>query len=366
MKCLFIFRYFSLPLLCMVLLGACGKGSTGRHLSVGEPIMIEEFKMSEAPASMSCFPNDEIGIKSIKVLDSLLIIGHSDHWSIYEKAQKQHTGNYLSIGDGPGEFLYVRPCSNAYFTLLNDSLSALIPDEDRHRVMKLNLRKCEAGDVSVPSVQLVSEYLENRSWDVTVCGENAFLVSQPHEDMKGFTRLLVEADGPHRLECAVGLDTVKVKDNEAINLLSRVTRYEPTNDKFVETMNYLNQINILSRDGKSGKTLCVGSHLDDLSIKEDTYNSPSRQHGYITVAAWPVGFGAVYSGLTDEEWATSKDIESEFQFFDWDGNPKYRFKLPGYVLAFDIDFDEKIMYMVEEQEDVLKAYDATSIIDSLM
>ncbi len=335
-------------------------------LHIGVPVMVDQFELSDAPKQIACFPNEEIGINSIKVLDSLLIIGHKTYWSIYDKTSKQHIGNFLSVGDGPDQFIYLRPCSNAYFGLITDSICALIPDIANHRILKLNLQKCKDGNKDYLTPYIHNDEIDNSSWDVIVSGPDSYLVSQPHADMRGFNRIIFRSGEKGTFECASALDTVKVKDDGHINLLSRVTRYDPTADKFVEAMGYLNQINIISGDGTNGKTICVGDKLDDLSEKEDSYKGPNRKENYVTVSAWPYGFGAVYSGATDLQRMMGKEIQSEFQFFDWDGQPKYRFRIPGYILAFDLDFDEKILYVVDEQEDVLKTYDASPIVDCLM
>lgn len=358
-------RFLVISVISLAFLSSCDRTSKDRYVSINSPIYIEQFDVEQTPTSLDCFPNDEIGIGSIKVLDSLLIVGHLNNWSIYDKTEKKHIGNYLSVGEGPEEFSYLLACSNSYFGLVNDTLSALIPDKDHHRIVKLNLQRCKERNPDCLSTYLHSDYMENKTWDAIICEPNSYFVSQPHPDMLGFNRVLIESDEPHRFSCAMEMDTLKVNDSGVLNLLARVTHYEPTQEMFVETMAYLNQINLFSRDGKTGKTLCVGRELDNLDLKELEFKTGNRKKGYITASVWPCGFGAAYSGQTELERMSGENIQSDLQFFDWDGNPRYRFKLPGYVISFDIDFDEKILYVVDNQDDLLRAYDATPIIESL-
>ncbi len=149
-----------------------------------------------------------------------------------------------------------------------------------------------------------------------------------------------------------------------MNILSRNTCYNSASDKFVEAMLYLNQINIISGDGTEGKTICVGKRLDDIS-KIERENYASLVKGYTTVSAWDEGFGAIYSGATEMDYQLLTANDLRIQFFDWEGNPRCLVELPYQTYSFDIDFENKVMYVLNTTDDKLIAYDATEIIQCL-
>lgn len=353
-----------LVILCILFaLYFCGcEDKAKSHICMKDPYFVD-VSYDPIPKHREIQLPEEIGIKSIKVLDSLIIIGHSDHWSIYDKKTNK-IGDYLSIGDGPNDFLYLLPCSNAAFVMLNDSLTALIPDIPHQKILALNLQKCKDGCENNLRTIITDPNIDNRSWDMTICDTNSYLIARPHPDFKGFYRNLMKNGSREIISSTSQLDSIKVLDSEHLNLLSKVTRYDATADMFVEAMGYLNQINIYSRDGTYGKTICVGSDLDNILDKEGEFVT-NRKEAYITATAWPKGFGTAYSGVSDKDRKTDENLTTDMQFFDWQGNPKYRFRLPFYVLAFDIDFDKRILYVVDERKDILRSYDATPIIDKL-
>ncbi|MDE6482635.1 MAG: hypothetical protein K2L01_02590, partial [Rikenellaceae bacterium] len=129
-------------------------------------------------------------------------------------------------------------------------------------------------------------------------------------------------------------------------------------------MLYINQITIYSADGFEGKTICVGKKLDDVSVVKETPEA-ERGRNYISVSAWDEGFGAIYFDGTILEHQKRLVNDTQIQFFDWDGNPKYLVEFPYQVSAFDIDFKNNVLYAIHQSEDRLIAYDATEIVKAL-
>ena len=193
---------------------------------------------------------------------------------------------------------------------------------------------------------------------------NKILVYQPNHNYKNIKRMIYEDDSLRQMPVTQGIDRIILSEKADINILSRATCYNAAADKFVEAMGYLNQINIISGDGTEGKTICVGKKLDDIS-KIEKKPFAEYKNCYITASAWDDGFGAAYSGAIEFDYQQYLSNNTQIQFFDWDGNPKCSVELPYQTYSFDIDFSNNIMYVIDNQNDKLIAYDATEIVKSL-
>jgi hypothetical protein len=336
-------------------LAACNSDS--QTASIGQPEFVKEFKSEGSARLIENFSCDEIGLNSLKVVDSLLVIGHNGNWSIYSINNWHKYGNCLSRGESAKEFLYVPRCASAAYTVESDSLIAYISDEYRNRIMRFNISDFIATGQESVIKALSSEHLSSSTWDVTVCNATDFLMAQPNDNFTGFSRELCCNDIVTEIESTKSLSQATVSGDDKINVLAKVTRFDPSAEMFVEAMSYLNQINIYSKDGLRGKTICVGSKLDDIN-KIDRFYSINRTDTYASVSAWPFGFGAIYYG-------SEKPSTSEIQFFDWDGHALYRLKVPFPVLAFDIDVANRRLYAIDSNNDILTAIDASAVLQAM-
>ena len=337
------------------------RSDSSKEVSIGTPEFITDVPDAGNLKPIAGFSNDEIGINSVKAIDSLLFIGHAGNWSIYSLDGKRSYGNCLSTGSGPGEFLVLPRVGACYFFHDNDSLKVHAADRNQGKVLEFNIteflgnKKAEAHEV------IKTDYISNETWDVVPCKDSTLYISQPVRDFTGFNRMKYDGGLIKELEVAKDIDKVSVNREEDINLLARITRYNDKVDRVVEAMLYLNQMNILSMDGKWGKTICVGKQLDDLSEVESTTRF-GRKDTYLSACAFDEGFGAVYIGVSEMDFQKKLSPKSELQFFDWEGNPVCKTTLPYQVLTFDLDFKNKVLYVVDESEDRLLAYDASPII----
>ena len=334
-------------------------------LGLDEIRYVESFPAQGSLNEISHFKCDAIGCQSVKVIDSLLVVGHSSNWSIYSTDGRKCYGTCLSVGQGPSEFRYVPRCAAACFVTENDSTVAYVADESKGRIMRFNL----SGFIDNGAVEnypvIKSKALSSRTWDVTPCDSSSFLISQPNDDMTGFIRLIYENGIVRPIEATKDISFATVESSENINLLARVTRYNTQSGKFVEAMSYLNQINVFDKDNDNGITICHGKELDDLAQIESR-PMPERMNAYISVSAFKQGFGAVYLGASEAEVYYGKVKDTRIQFFDWSGAPVYEAIIPFSVLTYDIDFDNKILYAINESEDKIVAFDASPIVAEYM
>lgn len=336
-----------------VVFGCCDHAET--KMSIGSPKFITDFPKTLKIKSGNSYKIDEIGINSLKFIDSLLIVGHFDHWSIYSSDGKTKYGDCLKLGKGPNEFNIIPRCSASLFENNNDSIYAYIDDRNRNRILEFNLSEfISSGDQHiVPTIE--SKYLRSDVWDVTPLSETETLLTIPTKKFDGFERRILLKDSLIKLPITEELDALSVKKGEEeINLLSKVLRFNRESGKIVEAMLSLNQINIYSKDGTWGKTICVGNSLDDIRKIESTIRL-NRKYTYETLSTWDWGFGAVYLGQKELDWQKQEKCNSEIQFFDWNGNPLFNINLNESISAFDISPDMKHLLVVT-RDDELKDY----------
>ncbi len=350
-------------LFIMPILASC-KGD-GKTMSIGKPEFVRGFPTTISELQkIGNFNCEEIGIREVKVLDSLLIISKADIWALYSLDGKHKYGEFLRIGNGPGEFVqYIPNTSWCHFFKDNDSLFVYAANASKGHVLGFNISEFLSGARRAPYPVIETDLISG-ALPAIIYGKEKILVYQPNYNYTNIKRMMYEGDTLRQMPVTQGIDKTTLGRQIDMNILSRGTCYNAAADKFVEVMAYLNQINIISGDGTEGKTICVGKRLDDISkIEGEDYASWIR--AYKCVSAWDEGFGAVYSGATEYDPRLHISDELQIQFFDWEGNPRCLVELPYQTYSFDIDFENKVMYVLNTTDDKLIAYDATEIVKCL-
>lgn len=336
--------------------------STSNYLSIGEPEYISDLPLIKNIKLIDTVDCEVYGMKSIKVVDSLLIIGTNSSWTAISTRDQKPLANFFSIGQGPGEFNSIPRTGEGCFFSKNDSLYVLAQDHNNGRILELNLTKAVAHEPFEVTPVFNSPEINNICWATIPCGEGKAFISRANNNFTGFNRYVVEQDTIYSLPITQQIDQITVESEEDINLLSKVTRFSPQADKIVEFMIYLNQINVFSIDGNSGKTICVGKKLDNIS-KIERQPRFLKTNTYITGSVWPQGFGGLYSGYSEIDVQKLLSEHNTIQFFDWEGNGICEVKIPYQALAFDLDFENKILYVINQEDDMLLRYDASEVVD---
>ena len=336
----------------------------GKTMSIGKPEFVRGFPTTISELQkIGNFNCEETGIREVKVLDSLLIISKADTWALYSLDGRHKYGEFLRIGNGPGEFTSIPTINRCYSFKESDSLFVYVADPYRGHVLGFNISEFLAGIERAPYPVIETHCILNIMMSMPY-GKEKILVYQPNYNYTNIKRMMYEGDSLRQMPITQGIDRITINSEADMNILSRNTCYNSASDKFVEAMLYLNQINIISGDGTEGKTICVGKRLDDIS-KIERENYASLVKGYTTVSAWDEGFGAIYSGATEMDYQLLTANDLRIQFFDWEGNPRCLVELPYQTYSFDIDFENKVMYVLNTTDDKLIAYDATEIIQCL-
>lgn len=367
MKQLIIATKKSLCLSLLTALIACGGCSKEvvrdeNTISAGEVVFVDNFPKELTLTELEDVSFDEIGISSLKMVDSILIIGHNNCWSFYSSSGKKY-GDCLSVGQGPNEFLFIPSVPSCGFNTYNDSLYAYISTMPMGKIMRLNVTKFINDSVVDLRPQIEAKILKTQLWQVSPCDSSTFVMAVPNADYKGFTRQIYKNGEISEIP---GTETLSdfILQGEDINLLAKIQRYNPKADMVLEAMSYLHQLNIYSPDGSRMKTICIGDKLNNIRDIENMAPA-DRPYFFRNAEAYPNGFGAIYMGTPVSAMDNGSAKISNLQFFDWDGKPKCSVVLPYQVYAMDIDFNNKRLYAIDLEEDRIRTYDASQIIDAM-
>ena len=348
---------FALLLMC----GSCGSKEV-RNISAGDVVFVDEFP-TDVDLKELDFTIDEIGLRSVKVVDSLIVLAHSSFWTIHSDTGKSY-GKCLGIGQGPTEFNYIPTSTASAFITYGDTLYSYLNNCPLGKIMRLNVTKFVNDGIEDVATQLETDVLKSISWQVTPCDSSRFILAMPNKLYTGFTRQLFANGELKEIPGTETLSEFTVEDESKINMLAKTQVYNPDADMMVEAMCSFNQLHVYAPDGSRMKTICVGKKLDN-AIDIANTSRPMCPEAYKSAAAWPTGFGAVYAGATRMSYQMGTNTDSDLQFFDWNGNPKCKAVLPYKVRSIDIDFNKKRLYVIDEEEDCLRTYDATEIINAL-
>lgn len=336
--------------------------STSNYLSIGTTEFVTDLPAIDNLRLIDTVDCEVLGMRSIKVVDSLLFISTISSWSAVSAIDKKPIAEFFRMGPGPGEFNYIPRAAEGYFFKKNDSLYVYAPDHNNGRISKLNITKALSHEDFEVTPVINSPEINNNCWVTIPCGEDKAFISQANNSFTGFSRFIVTNDSVIKLPVTRNADNITVTNDGDINVLSKVTRFCPASGKIAEFMIYLNQINLISIDDDWGKTICVGKKLDNVNTIEQEEMS-MRTDTYITGSVWPQGFGGVYSGYSRKEGQKSLSEKNKIQFFDWNGKGICEVELPFKVLAFDLDFENKVLYVINKDEDMLLRYDASKVVE---
>ena len=306
---------------------------------------------------------DAIGNESLKVLDSVLIVGHVDHWSFFSLEDERFLGTCLSRGQGPDEFLKIPKPGAVTFYTKNDTLVGLLPDPLRHRIMSFNIsRFLYDGKVCLKPYDV--SYLNSGTWEVIAMDTTSVLFTMPNFTATQQLRMIGRGDSVMELPVAKPLNAVEVSNGDDMNILSQIIRYSPTNRKVVEGMISLNAINLYSVDSDWGKTLCVGKELWSVTSVENTSRF-MRIYTYGGLSCWDAGFGALWVNRDEISFQQGHADSSVLHFYNWEGYPVAKALVDRDLSGFDIDFERGILYGIDRYEDIVVAYSAKDIVEGL-
>jgi len=310
---------------------------------------------------------DVIGIRGIHIHnDSLLFLStiHRDSlWVVVQLPSYDILGSFLTIGQGPYEFLHTPwVSSNTRIFEVDDEIFANIYDFGRARMMQVNISKTLKADRLYMSV--LESSFPRGIFSIIDLGHNKFFYRQVNNDATAQLRFIRYNDSISTPPVLESLNRAKIDPREDINILSVMTKMNPHNNRFIEMPVSLNYFNIYDLDGSFAKTICIGNRLDNIGrIQSQRFRD--RRQTFKDIRVFEDFFGIVLIDETTKTMQTVRRSLPSILLFDWEGNPLAKLQLPRFITSFDIDFRNGSLYTFDYHTDEFYRYNIRGVLKEI-
>lgn len=356
-----------LILFCIVSCKPTDVSSSEDYMIFDEVKYVEDFPITTTLSDAEDTGFDIIGLNNFHIIDSVLFVSAKERegfWQFYSMKNKQLMGKMLTTGQGPNEFFFPIYDDNTFSIECNeDKLYAMIFDNQHGCVYKLDIYSTLKGedlDISV----IFKELSNSVFWCKTI-DEQTFFCRQLSNGAKRQLRY-VQKDGEKEVpEVLEKLNQAMVSDvSNGIdqNIISSMIQKQ--GNRFLESMPYLNYINIYSLDGKLCKTICIGDELYSISSVQAKADA-LRKNVFTSERVFDKFFGVAFYDHTWMEWELGTANSSQIQLFNWEGRPLVAINIDRIASAFDIDFKEGYLYVLSARTDEFVKYDISDLLKQL-
>ena len=341
--------------------------SSENYMIFDEVVYATQFPINVTLADAEDTGFDIIGINNFQLLDSMLFISSRDRdgfWQFFSMNDKRLKGKILSMGQGPNEFFFPVSDGNVFsFENNTESLYGYIFDNQHGYVYQIDVDASLSEGEIVMSI--LSKDLPNSVVSCKVIDGHTYLCREIVEGAKRQVRYVLN-DGkklvPEVLEKLNRAMVADISNGLDHNIISSMIQRQ--GDRFLESMPYLNYVNIYSLDGKLGKTICMDEKLLDINSVQAL---PDGLRNYVSISerAFERFFGVATYNHTWMEWELGTFRGSQIKLFDWEGQPLAVINLDRFVSAFDIDFKRGELYVLSLREDEFVKYDINELLHQL-
>lgn len=308
---------------------------------------------------------DIIGLKYFAIKDTLLIVSTTERdalWAFYSLKTHKHLDSFLKIGNGPYEFTTSPNLYETTFYQIDNTLYAGIYDFNKGTVYKMNIS--ESLKTNELSMSVLQDSIPNTLFNFAIINDSTYFCKELADNVTRQKRYILISNKKKSVPLNLSLlNKSRIREREDINILSTIIQLNKTRDKIVEIPIGLNQINLYSIKGNFGKTICVGKHMDNID-KIQNKTRWNRLYTYADVRAYADFFAALYINEEEKTYQTERKKKPTIQFFDWNGNPLFELKTDKHITSFDIDLNSKILYLLDQKEDLFYNYDIKGIIEN--
>ena len=309
-----------------------------------------------------------IGIRGFAIHDSIMILstGNKDgFWSFVSLPDYNYCGNFLTTGQGPFEFLFPLFAEKAMLYKENNQLYAYMYDMQKGEVLKMNV------DESIKTKKLhlfkkasINPFLSN----FVMIDSAKFFCKEIYNNGTVIQQLRYILDSGTKIipDVLQKLNQSSIKENEDLNILTTITKFNADKNLIVEAPVYLNYINIYSLDenGSLRKTICVGNKLNNIGEIQDK-REWDRIQTYEDLRIFTDFWGVLLIGEDRKTYQTGRKKLPSIILFDWQGEPLARLNLDHFITSFDIDFTNGHLYTLDVLSDEFYKYDINDILVKL-
>lgn len=271
-----------------------------------------------------------VGCVDVFHADSLLIckmLHGEKFWKIVSLNSLRPLGNFIRKGRGKDEMGDLP--SSEVVTADDGFLLCDLYDSTSKTWYQCNLTKSlENKEIFFQRRKRLKDDISNI---VSLPDSSFFLVK--YFLFRGFKRSILSRMGKEREVNPGNLNSI-LADGE-INVLSASRVVNRKKGLVAEAMLRLGQINLYSLESGKGLTLSMGKGLTSVSEVEGMSKRKCRKY-FGGMYATEDLFGALFYDMSLEDFNEGNVQRSEILFFDWQGNPLLRVRLPFLAVSFFI------------------------------
>lgn len=337
-------------IISMILFVGCSPDKKD-YIECGEIRFIDSFPKELELAEIEPLPIDLTGCVDILQADSLLIckMENSDYfWKILSLNSLQLLGSYARVGHGHEEF-EVMP-SSEFIHMVNDSIFCDIFDSNSQTLYRCNLTESvNRNELIFCNKKKLGSV--NNICNIIALSDSTYYTVKYHNNC-GFMRSILAANGAEKIiECG-NLNKVTA---EEINVLSASRTINIEKKKAVEAMLRFSQINLYSLDKEANLTLSMEPNLKSLSSTESLLKIQRKKY-FGSIFSADKWFGTLYYNMSLKNFFTGVGENSYILFFDWDGNPLLRIKIPYIAISFFIYNDYLYIFSNAMEDEKMYKY----------
>lgn len=229
----------------------------------------------------------------------------------------------------------------------NDSLYCNIMDKQRGRILNVNITRSMADGKPYMTMLFPNNRFPIPMFWAKTIGDSVVIYKHMDKQIRQMRKLY--GDSAQISNVAIErMNTPCIPNTEEdINVLSSMIVVNPNGDLFAEIPLGMNYLNIYSVDGTYRKTVCMGQEMDRLS---DILALPreDRKYNFANAKAYDFGFAVLKHEITNLQYQSNADYLPSVLMFDWRGNPFGEIKSDFKFTRFEIDIDNKQIYVIDE------------------
>jgi hypothetical protein len=307
---------------------------------------------------------DIIGIKGFAIYDSLMILSTGNKkgfLSFISLPDYNHYGDFLTIGQGPLEFLFPVFASKIKLLKEDNHLFAYIYDMQKGDILKMDIDKSvQTQKAQIFKKTSISPFLTN----FIMIDSSKYFCKELYNNQTQQRRYMLDNDVKITPDFMQKLNLSTLKSNENLNILSTNTKFNSDEHIIVEAPVNLNYLNIYSLDGSFGKTICIGNKLDNIDKIQDIVEW-KRIETFGDLRVFNDFFGVLVIDEDKKTYQTKREKLPFILLFNWNGEPLAKLQLSNFITSFDIDFINAQLYTLDVFSDDFCRYDISNILKEL-
>lgn len=310
---------------------------------------------------------DVIGVRNFIISDSTIIMSTNNKdslWVIANLPDLQVQGSILKKGQGPTE-LSISP-STTYNTKLikeNNQLFAYIYEYHKGELIKLNITA--SLNTGNSDISIINDSLPKSLLNFIVIDDSTYLCKEARNNHTQQIRYIYKQKKEvNDYSILDKLNNISIRDNEDINILSTITKHNPSNDIIIEMPIGLNYINMYSLDDSFEQTVCVGKSLFNIERIQNN-NRWDRIYTFSDLRLFENFWGVLYINESEKDYQVKRKKFPSILLFDWNGNSLAKLTLNQLATSFDIDFQTSQIYTFDVETEFFYKYNITNVLSSL-